>query len=276
MLASVALAVVLAGVAFAALGGTSNRVVDPVAEAATVSSTAPGYQMRFSLELSASGTSAPLTATGQGTFDLLDHSGSLSMTMQSLGSDTFSMQEIVNGSTIYMKLPAGAASGLPISGKQWISVNLAKLAGIPGLSSLAGNPVSSDPSQMLQYLRAVSDSVLAEGHQRVDGVETTLYRADLDLSRVAGALPSADQAAAQQALSVLEHDVQVQVLPVDVWVDAQHLVRRVEMTIALGPSSDQADEQLTLDVVHYGPEPPPVLPPSDEVASLSGLLGAGG
>jgi hypothetical protein len=276
LLASVALAAVFVGVAFAAFGGTSSRVVDPVAEAATVSSTAPGYQMRFSIEVASPGTSTPITATGEGTFDLRDQSGSMSVMTQALGSESLNLQEILNGSTVYLKLPAGAASELPTSGKQWLAVNLAKLKGIPGLSSLVGNPVSSDPSQILEYLRAVSDSIVADGHQQVDGVETTHYRADLSLDRIADALPSADQPAAQQALSTLEQSVQLQVLPVDVWVDAHHLVRRVEMTIAIGAPDEQTDEELTIDVVHYGPEPPPVLPPADEVASLNGLVGAAG
>lgn len=286
VLASVALAAVLAGVAFAVFGGATSGVVDPVADAATVSSNAPGYRMHFSMQIASSASATPITGTGEGTFDVRDHTGSLSLAMnlgsdpqviQALGSNTLDLREIVNGATVYLKLPAVAANALPISGKQWVAVDLAKLAGIPGLSSLDSNPLSSDPSQMLQFLRAVSDSVVAEGHQQVDGLETTHYRADLDLDRVAASLPSAAQGAAEQALSTLEKATQLHTIPVDVWVDAQHLVRRVEMTMAAGlPSGQTLDETMTIDVSDYGPQPRPALPPADEVANLSGLIGSGG
>lgn len=273
------LAVALGAVAFAVFGGTSSHVVDPVAQAATVSSGASGYRMRFSMEISSSAMATPMTATGGGTFEPRDHTGSLSLAMnfgndpgviQTLGSDVLTLHEVLKGTTIYAELPAALASAMQISGKRWVAVNLAKLAGLPGLSVLGSNPVSSDPGQMLQYLRAVSDSVVAEGHQVVDGVQTTHYRADLSLDRVAAALPSSDQAVAQQALSALEQDVQTDELPVDVWVDAHHLVRRIEMSIAptLG-GGETLDEVMTMDISDYGPQSPPSAPPADEVASFN-------
>jgi hypothetical protein len=69
---------------------------------------------------------------------------------------------------------------------------------------------------MLQYLRAVSDSIVAEGHERVDGLETTHYHAELNLDRVAAALPSADQAAAEKLLSAVQQAMPVSAIPVDI------------------------------------------------------------
>ncbi|HWF72294.1 MAG TPA: hypothetical protein VG186_03050 [Solirubrobacteraceae bacterium] len=286
LLASAALAAVLAGLAFAVFGGSTNRVVDPVAEAATVSSGTAGYRMHLSIEVASSASPTAFTGTGDGTFDLRDRAGSMSLVMnlgndpraiQVLGSGTFTVHEIVNGTTVYVKLPAAATSALPLSGKQWIAVDLAKVAGVPGLSSLESNPVSSDPSQILQYLRAVSDSIVSEGRQRVGGLETTHYRANLSLDRVAAALPSADRTAATQALSTFERGTQLHAIPVDVWVDARHLVRRIEMTIAASfPGGQTLNEGMTIDISDYGPQPRPALPTAGEVANLSALIGSGG
>jgi hypothetical protein len=169
-----------------------------------------------------------------------------------------------------MKLPAGVMGALGTLGKQWIKVDVTKLAGIPGLSSLQGSPASTDPSQMLEYLRAVSDSIVAEGSQRVDGFETTHYRANLSLDRVAGTLPSGDQAA-QQGLSTLEKIVHV--IPVDVWVDARHLVRRMQVTIGASlPTGQTMEVGATTDFSHYGPQRRPTPPPADEVQDISGLM----
>jgi hypothetical protein len=280
---AVALTAVLAGVAFTVVGGLSGTAVDPVAEAATVSSNAAGYRMRFSMEIVSSAIPTPITGTGTGSFDAPDRSASISFAMNlgsdprvisALGTNILRMREILDGSTVYMKLPAALMSALPTSGKRWIAVDLSKLAGVPGLSSMESNPVSSDPSQMLQFLRAVSDSIVAAGHERVDGEETTRYQADLSLDRVTDALPSGDQAAARQALSTLEQSMRVHEIPVDVWIDAQHLVRRITMTFDAGTAGGQTlDEALTMDISDYGPQRRPALPAAADVTSLAGLTG---
>ena len=281
-----ALAAALSGLAFALFGGATSRVVDPVAQAATESSSAAGYRMHLSIAVASSASPTGFTGTGDGTFDLRDHTGSMSLAMnlgsgaqalRMLGGGTLTLREIVKGATVYVQLPAAAASALPLSGKQWIAVDLSKVAGVPGLSSLESNPVSSDPSKMLQYLRAVSDSIVSDGRQRVHGLETTHYRTNLSLDRVAAALPSADRTAATQALSTFERGTQLHAIPVDVWVDARHLVRRIEMTIAASfPGGQTLNETMTIDISDYGPQPRPALPPAGEVANLSALISSGG
>ena len=82
-------------------------------------------------------------------------------------------------------------SKIPTFSKPWLKVNLAQAAsaaGIPGLSSLASNPASTDPSQLLQYLRAVSGTVTKVGSESVNVVQTTRYHAQIDLDRVPDAL----------------------------------------------------------------------------------------
>lgn len=286
LVASVAAAAIIAVIAFALFGGSAGKFADPLAQAATVSAQTPGYRLHLAMQISSSASSTQITAAGDGTFDPRDRTGSMSMTMnlgndpqviQSLGSNTLRMREIVHGTTIYMKFPPALASSLHLGGKSWIELDLAKLTGIPGLSSLASNPVSSDPSQILQYLRAASDSVVPEGHQLVDGVMTTHYHAELSLDRVAGALPAGEHAAAQQALSRLEQVTQIHQLPIDVWIDSHHLVHRMQMTMSPTiPGGGALKETITVDISHYGPEPPPLLPPANQVANLSALLGTGG
>ena len=192
--------------------------------------------------------------------------------VQALGSGTFRMQMITDGTDVYLKLPSALTATMPTLGKKWVKIDLSKLSGIPGLSSLESNPTTSDPSDVLQALRSVSDSVVAEGNQRVDGVQTTHYRAELSLDHLADAVPSADRAAAQQALSGIEQAAGADEIPVDVWVDGQHLVRRVQMSMDLGSAAAQTmTETVTVDLSHYGPQSPPALPPSGDVQTLSSL-----
>jgi hypothetical protein len=289
--AAAAAVIVVAVIAFAVLGGSSNGGVDPVAQgavvrAATTSVTSRGYEMRMSMLLSSPGIPTPITASGTGTFDGRTHSGSISMAMsvgnapqltQALGSSTFDLQEIVAGTTVYMKLPAAAVQATALGGKPWFSVNLANVKGVSGLSSVLSNPTSSNPAQFLQYLRAESDSITTVGNEQVDGVMTTHYHVDLNFDRAANAVPAGERAAVQRIISMVEQATHLHHIPADVWVDGQHLVRRMTMTIAVPASSGVSlNEQMTVDFVHYGPEPATAPPPASQVTDLSQVLSAAG
>jgi hypothetical protein len=267
-------AVALVAIAFIALGSSSNQALDPVAQAATASANSPGVSVRMAMQIASPSQSTPITASGSGSFDTRDHKGSMSLTFNSpQGSQT--MEEVLDGPIIYVKLPASLTGSLPLGGKPWVSVDLTKLSGIPGASSLTG--ASSDPTQMLGFLRAVSDSVVAQGTARVNGVRTTHYRAQVDLNRVAAAVPASQRALAQTAVATLESTTKVQQFPAEVWVDRNHLVRRMVMTISPTlPSGQVLTESFTIDFLHYGPQPQPKPPPSDQVTNLNGLLGSGG
>jgi hypothetical protein len=275
-------------VVFLFLGGAGSQLNNAVARAATASAGTPGFKLKMTIEMSSPVLNTPFTASGAGVMDLRDHAASMSMAIdlselpqavQALGSGTMRMGMILDSHVIYMNLPQTAANALPnLDGKQWIKLDLAKVRGLPGLSSLGNNPTMTDPSHMLQYLRAGSDSVTAEGQERVDGFWTTHYRAELSLDRLAANVPAAEQAPVQQALAKLEQAIQTHDFPVDVWIDARRLVRRMVMSIALHlPNGGQMDEAIRADLSHYGPQPRPTPPPTDQVQDLSSLMtGSGG
>jgi hypothetical protein len=284
LIAVLAALAVLAGGGFAVFGSTASKLTDPVAEAATVSSGIGGYRAHLSLQLVSSSMPGPITASGSGTVDARDHAGELTFAInfgsipqvtQMLGSETLRIAEIVDGTTVYLKLLGQQAGVLAMLGQRWLKLDLAKALHLPGLSSLESNPATTDPSQLLQYLRAVSDSVVAEGRQVVDGFQTTHYRAYLNLDAVSNVLPPADQAAAQQSIGTLEQESGLHTVPIDVWVDARHLVRRMQEGIDTTlPSGQTFQMSMTLDLSDYGPQAPPTLPPAGDVQNLSTLVGS--
>jgi hypothetical protein len=161
-----------------------------------------------------------------------------------------------------------------------VKIDLARAAGtagIPGLGSLLSNPASSNPSQFLQYLRAASGSVTKVGAAPVNGVPTTHYRATINLDRVANALPAGSRAQARQAIAQLEHLTNLHALPVNVWVDGQHLVRRMRFsydeTIGTGQPLRSA---ITVEIPEYGPQPVPALPAASQVLDATNLAHAAG
>jgi hypothetical protein len=277
---------VVAGLAFLLFGSGGSAVGSPIAQAATLSSSTPGYRMHMTVQVTSSALSSAITATGSGVVDLRDQASSMSLTMdlgndpqvvQALGGSSLRMDMVTEGSAIYVKLPAALTASLPTSGKQWIEVDLAKLSSVPGLSSLAGNPTASDPRQILQSLRSVSDSVVDEGPQRIGRVATTHYHAQLSLSHLADALPAAERGAATEALGALQQALPTGGLPIDVWIDAHHLVRRVVMALDVNaPSGPSLDETVTVDLDHYGPQRRPAAPASSDVFAINSLAGLGG
>jgi hypothetical protein len=229
----------------------------------------------------------PITISAGGVVDLRDHAASMSMSMdfsqlpqaaQVLGGSTFQLGMIMEGHVLYMKLPSALTNRVAaLGGKPWLKMDLAKLKGLPGISSLTNDPTMTDPSQILRYLRAESDGVSNQGQQVVDGISTTHYRAQLNLSRLAQNLPAAAQGALSQALSKLEQVAGTSALPVDVWIDRHHLVRRMQMALSLhGPSGPLIQETVTANMTDYGPQPRPTPPPADQVRDVSNLAGAGG
>ena len=269
----------IACAAFLLLGSSSVQFTGPIARAATISEATPGYRMHMTMAVSVPTLAAPVTASADGVVDLRDHASSMSMAMdfsqmpqaaQALGTTTMRMGFVQDGAVMYVKLPGALATSVPgLAGRPWIKMDLAKLSGIPGLSSMMSNPTMSDPTQMLRYLRAGSDGVTNEGQERVDGIATTHFRAQLNLDRLTAGLPSAEQGAVHAALSRLEQAVSVHDFPIDVWIDSSQLVRRVVMSLALSSPTGQAfQETVTADLTDYGAQRRPSPPPADQVQDI--------
>lgn len=279
-------AVAACAAAALALGGCgATSVVDPVAKAATASTAAPGYRMTLLLEVSTPQIQVPIRATGSGSFDVRDHAGEFDMDLHlpdnpqlksQLGSDTLHMREIVDGQTFYVRMPAALAGRLP-GGRPWIKVDLRRQAaamGVPGISAMPNSPLSNDPSQLMQYLRAVSGKVTKAGHATVAGYATTEYQATIQLDREAKLAPAKERTAVERSIKQIEAITHTKQLPVYVWVDNAHLVRRmvVHMNMAL-PTGQPLTMAMQMTIPEYGREPRPTLPPAGQVTDAASIVG---
>jgi hypothetical protein len=273
------------GLALGAGGCGAASTIDPVAKAASVSTGTAGYQMRFLMQFSSPQLPSAITATGNGAIDSRDRAGAVAFVMdvskipelkKAYGSSTIRFQELLKGRTIYLKLPDRLASKLPAH-RPWLKIDLAKASGIPGLGSLASNPASSDPSQMLNYLRATSGGISKQGTKVVNGIQTTHYHATISLDKVPNGFPAASRAGARQAVKSIEQLTGLRQLPVDVWVDGNNLVRRMRLDFAenVAPSV-KLNLAITMDLFKYGPQPVPTFPSADQVTDASSLASIGG
>jgi hypothetical protein len=132
---------------------------------------------------------------------------------------------------------SGAALG---GGARFILVDRVIYLKMPGLSqtdkyieidtSDSSNPIAKmfdqmlgqlDPSQAFKAFDAIT-GLKNVGTQEIDGVETTHYKVEVDTQKALAAQGMAGQVPTGQLPKTLEYDV---------WVDGQHLVRKLQMDI---------------------------------------------
>ena len=270
--------------ALSAVGcGGSKATLDPVAEAATVTSHTGGAHLSLNAQITAHGLASPITLKGQGFFNYKTQEGSLTLDMsglpasatQSLGSGSLRMEELFKSSVAYVGSPL-FASKLP-GGARWMKIDLGRFAAAVGLNlqQLAGG--QSNPAQLLQLLRATR-AVSRSGGEAVRGVPTTRYRATIDLAKVADVLPSTNRDQVRAALKKLVAQTGLGSIPVEVWVDAHKTVRRLTMNLSTAASGQQFTVRFEVELFDFGPTPPVTTPSDSEVfdATKTALGGLGG
>jgi hypothetical protein len=247
--------------------------------AADVSSNVAGYKAVMSMtETLPSVGSVTMHGTGSFGHDV----GAMTMNMTlpgaasaGLGSN-LQIQLVIDHDTFFMKMPAALTSKIP-GGKPWWSMNLSQLgkaSGIPGIGSMMSSEQTlSNPGEYLNFLRATaSGSVQDLGSATVDGVQTTHYRGNIDFSKVADAFPASERAAIAQTMAAVSKHVQTKPAPIDVWIDANHLVRRLTFTEPLTVNGQSANVAMQMDFLSYGTQPAPAIPPAGQVTNLLALL----
>jgi hypothetical protein len=130
---------------------------------------------------------------------------------------------------------------------------------------------------MLKYLRAVSGGVTKVGTATVNGYQTTEYKATIDFSKYPSLVPASERSTAQQAITALQKLTKLKAFPVSVWVDSNHLVRRMQFAFNESvPQGGAIQIAMTLNITGYGTQPAPSIPPASQVMDASALLSAAG
>ena len=226
-----------------------------IAQAASVTSAAAGYRFSLTMAASAAGQSISLQANGSATERPQQE---VSMTM---GSGGQSIQAIEVPPWEYVEVNGA-----------WYKINrdvYQQTIGDGGVS-----PAGSDPSQLLQFLSATG-TVTRVSSAQIGGVATTHYHAVTDLDRYAATVPSSERQAASAAIATLERETGVATLPIDVWVDAQHRVRQIVVSMSgICPHAGNASVTITMDFLDYGPQPAPAVPP--DAADITSEAQSGG
>jgi hypothetical protein len=267
--------------------GSTSATLDPVAQAAEVTSQAGGAHIALTAQVSVAALSAPLTINGQGFFNYKTQEGTIGLDMSGLptaaaaglAGGSLHMEEIFKSAALYIGSPLFAGK-LP-GGAHWMKLDIARFGQALGidLQSLTGG--QSNPAQFLEYLKASGGSVTAVGHELVRGVPTTHYRGAIDLRKVADVLPGGNRAQLHAALAKVIAQIGASSLPVEVWVDSGRLVRRIAIVLSAPAGGQSLRMQMTVELFGFGPTPAVTAPAQGDVydatqAALAGLSASGG
>jgi hypothetical protein len=238
--------------------------VDPVAQAASNTANAGSVQVAMSGRLSAAGQEVPLK--GEGVFDLKARRGRVTMTTTVPGKGDVRIEEIVDGAVIYMR--SDALTGALPRAKKWLKVDL-QAAGrqsgvdIGALQQLGG---SGDPTQFLKYL-AQAGHVEKLGSEEINGTPTTHYHATIEFAKLAGSA-----GAAADSVRQLQTLTGQKSLPTDIWIDADHRVRRQSIAIST-QRPVPLNFDLTVDYERFGVPVDVHAPAAAETADAAELSG---
>jgi hypothetical protein len=190
-----------------------------------------------------------------------------SMKMEILGLE---METIQSGSVIYMKMD-GLIDG-------WIKMDYAELLGDSAAQQLMGGTNSNDPAAMLEQLRGTADSVEEVGSSEIRGVQTTHYRAMVDANKALEELRAlaGDDGVADEMIE-LAASMYKTPYAVDVWIDADNLVRRMSFTLETTgegstPGMAGLKTTMTMDYFDYGKPVDIAIPDDSDVTDWSDYM----
>jgi len=239
-------------VAVLAACGGDTLALDPVAQAADVTTKAGSEHVEFVGLSTVQGRQ--IRMTGSGDFGNNPQLGRMTLRFDA-GGKTGELTEITKGWRIYMTSPL-FDSRLP-SGKKWLSLDLQKAGRSAGLDF--SSMTAQTPGQTLQQLKASGD-VSKVGTETIDGVETTHYTATIDPAKI-------PNGARLQKLTGASYK------PVDVWVDGDDHVKRLHIAYSMTGAAAAgvgSSNEMTMTFSDYGKHVDVSVPPDSETYDVTG------
>jgi len=243
--------------------GTTRAPADPLTAAVNKTAT---QTVRIAVTLTIQSQGMSMTYDVTGAFDFAHARGMLSI------AAPVGVTALFIAPKVYIKLSGGIVATLP-HGKSWLEIDTSGSHG--GATDTSG--VGANLADLLASLKDIAGSDRQLGTGTVRGVPVTEYQVDIDPAKVAAKFPSQERASLRQSLQSLGKGT----IPVDVWVDAQNLVRQVRLSVHLPGGSSALDipgnPQLTAtaDFYDYGVPVQVSAPPAAQVASSSQVISSG-
>jgi hypothetical protein len=209
---ALALAVLASGVGAAIAGGGSSGVVlaGPqvlrlIQQAPAALDSYPALSVSMTVRVSGRGQS-DATITGTTTPD--GRTEVLSMEVPSAG--TYLDIETLDG-RVYARRAGD---------KHWLACTPNSAQGV------APTPSGTDGLSYLRLMPGATGPVRFEGHSTIDGVKTTRYRVNIDMTQALQAAAAREGTSVDQAKVQALQQLGIRTLPIDAWLDEQHAMRQ--------------------------------------------------
>jgi hypothetical protein len=276
--AVVALTLILAVVGLPGGGGGSGAF-PPLAQAETKLQELGSVRIHLRERVQNRGTNQRLVITGHGVSALSSGNGRFSMRVSGAsptGGSTSEQPIADGGRMILIYRDPWIYFGGPLFARQlpddatWMKIDLER-AGANGIDPQGEQGVAQgNPADLLPYLRAAGE-VQDLGTARVNGRPTTHYRAHVSPEGYASVLRSEGQAqAAESVQSAVERGLRVG--GIDVWVDEQQRVRRMELAFSMpSPAGGTVQVSVAMGLSDYGARVPATRPPAGKVYDATSL-----
>jgi hypothetical protein len=260
-----------AAIALAACGADDESPAagdNPVAAAATLTLEAgsSSFTQVATIDITALGADVSGDFTAEGEFEFAERRGRYTLDLTDLvgqlGVPGSATGEVIREDTVvYLSFPL--LSLLVPGATEWIKIDLGESSELAGFDLGRFNELV-DPALYLAYLQAASDDAEDLGSEDVSGTETTHYRTTVDLERALETAPASQQSTIQALI-----DADTSLLPADVWIDDDGLVRKIAFEF---PATDQPGAgAVTMELSDFGVEVTLDMPSDDEVTDIAEL-----
>lgn len=213
-----------------------------LATAARNTEAAGGAELAMRMTMDAGGQEIVLTGTG--VEDARGHSGHVNLTAPGIGE----MEMIADGFTLYMRMDQLQAA----VGKEWIKMDLTRIGDELGIDMESIGQIGQGASEQLGWLRAASDGVSEHGTDTVVGVEATHYSATVDLRRYPDLAPEGQREVVRKSVERLIELTGQSEIPMDVWIDGDQRVRRIEWEETIREAGGTARIETVVEYVRFG------------------------
>jgi hypothetical protein len=233
------------------LSGCGGVEASLLATAAHNTQEAGGAEVAFRGEMQMPGAGAPLVMTGSGVEDAKAERAQLTMQVPGAGE----LEAVSDGSTVYFR---SEMFGSALGGKEWMKLDTRRTNESLGIDTSALGQVGQSGAAQLKMLEQVSGGVTDEGREHVVGVDATHYSATIDLRNYPG----------QDLQKLIDLTGQAEI-PIDVWIDDDQRIRRVEMEMQFAP--DAGPMKMIVEYVRFGVPVDIDIPDDDQVFDATDL-----
>jgi hypothetical protein len=241
--------------------------------------------MSMTATMSVPGLAAPIQMSGQGAVDNVRKRGSMSLDMSSmarsmpatggLNDPSLWRGEYVfdfsGGMVVYMRFPfmSKALGG----GKSWVRMDIGSMGREMGVNLDQFMQMNqSNPAQQLEFLRAVSGRFTKLGTGRVRGVTATRYRTSIDIRKYPNLVPEKQRQAMKKSIDTLVGVMGKPTYPVEVWIDAKQLVRRMTMRMDMKAPTGSLAFAMSMDFYGFGRPVSVKFPRPEETVDMTKLM----